>query len=166
MSLTSVTDAIQAFMYGIDGISYIYQEMPWTLAGDEWLKNPENGTVAIIHIDDMTESRVTVPAVHGGQKAVDYTVRFLMLYQYKIPPDLAGATKDVWSVGLKSLVDATAQRIRSDPAFGCQDTGPIWRAGDAQNGVHTAFDMPVNIGPGTVACWTSTQFIVTEIIQA
>lgn len=166
MSLTTVTDAIQAFMYGIDGISYVYQEMPWTLAGDAWQSNPEGGTVAVIHVDDMTESRVSAPAVHGGQKAVTYDVRFLMLYQYRIPPDLGGVTKDVWSVGQKALVDAVVERIRSDPAFGCQDTGPIWQAGDGDNGIRTAFDMPVNIGPGIIACWTSTQFTVTEMVTA
>jgi len=153
-------------MYGIDGISYIYQEMPWQLTGDAWQTNTEAGTVAVIHVDDMTETRITVPAVHGGQKAVDYTVRFLMLYQYRIPPDLGGATKDVWSVGQKALVDAVTARIRSDPAFGCGQAGPIYWAGDGNNGIRTAFDMPVNIGPGTIVCWTSTTFTVQEIVTA
>lgn len=166
MSLTSVTDTIQAFLAPVDGLAYVYQEMPWDLAGDAWQSNPQNGTVAIIHVDDMTESRVALP-VHNGRKAVTYTVRFLMLYQYRIPSDLGGATKDVWSVGQKALVDAVVDRIRSDPGFGGVDNdGPVWEAGDQDNGIRTSFDMPVNIGPGTVVCWTATLFTVTEIVVA
>lgn len=165
MSLTTVTDTVQAFLAPVDGISYVYQEMPWTLAGDQWMKNPENGTVAIVHVDDMTETRITDGiGGRGGQKEVTYTIRFLMLYQYRIPPNLQGASKDVWSVGQKALVDAVVSRMRSDPSFGCGSGGPVWWAADGVNAIRTVFDMPVNIGPGTVVCWTSTLFTVTEIV--
>lgn len=165
MSLTTVTDAIQAFLATVDGISYVYQEMPWQLTGDAWMNNAEPGTVAIVHIDGMSESRVALP-VQYGRKSVTYDVRFLMLYQYRIPSDLGGASMDVWSVGQKALVDAVITKIRSDPSFGNGENGPVWQAGEENNGIHTVFDMPVNIGPGTVACWTSIQFIVTEIVVA
>jgi len=166
MSLTTVTDTIQAWLAPVPGISYVYQEMPWYLSGDEWMSNVQPGTVGIVHIADMVESRIANGGVINGRKSVDYTVRFLMLYQYTIPPDLGGATTDIWSVGQKQLVDDVVSRIRSDPAFGCGADGPIFEAGNQDAGIRTQFDMPVNIGPGYIVCWTSTEFKVTEIVAA
>jgi hypothetical protein len=166
VSLTTVTDTVQGFLAQVPGITTVFQEMPWSLVGDAWMTNAQGGTVAIVHVVDMTESRAAMGGVINGRKAVDYTVQFLMLYYYEIPSDLGGASYDVWSVGQKALVDAVVGKIRSDPAFGCGENGPIFEAGNQDNGITTRFDMPVNLGPGTVVCWTSTEFKVTEIVIA
>jgi hypothetical protein len=167
MGATQVTAAIQTFLTGIPGITTLYKDAPWELSGDNWQTNNLPGTPAFLHLDHSTEKRITVPAVNGGQKSVDYTVSLVLLYQYLIPSDLGGAGKDVWVDGLNTLLDNVTAQIRSDPAFGCGDAGPIFEAGNQDGGIIIARDMPHwDPGGGKVRSWVRVEFKVTEIVTA
>ena len=167
MSQTTITAAIQSFLSDIPGITKLYKDAPWEISGDNWQTNTLPGTPAFIHIDRSDESRIAMGGEHGGHKQVDYVVSLVLLYQYLIPSDLEGAEKDVWVDGLNTLIDAVVDRIRSDRAFGCGPSGPIFEAGNQDQGISIGRDLPHwDSGGGKVRSWVRVEFKVTEIVNA
>ena len=122
-------------------------------------------TPAFIHLDHYTESRIALGGEHGGKKQVDYTASLVLLYQYLIPSDLDGADKDVWVDGLNELLDAVVDRMRSDRAFGCGSTGPVFEAANQDQGIQISRDLP-HWDRGKVRCWVRVEFKITEIVDA
>ncbi|WP_427130313.1 hypothetical protein [Pseudarthrobacter sp. S9] len=165
MSATTVTAAIQSFLAGTPGITTLYKDAPWEMTGDNWQTNALPGTPAFIHLDHSSESRIALGGEHGGWKQVDYTVSLVLLYQYVIPSDVA--SKDVWVDGLNDLLDKVVTRIRSDRAFGSAGGAPIFEAGNQDQGIQIARDLPHwDVGGGKVRSWVRVEFKVTEMIEA
>lgn len=165
MGRASVRAAMVSYLTGINGITTLYPDAPWEMLGDNW-QNPATGlpgTPAFLHINNSSETRVTIPAVLGGQKAVTYDVSLVLLYQYWIPADPADKTS--WVTGLDALIDNVVDRIRADPAFGCGPAGPIWEAGEDDNDITVSSDLP-HTQPGMVMAWNRIDFRVHEFVTA
>lgn len=167
MSATTITAAIQSFLAPTPGLTVLYKDAPWEMSGENWQTADIPGTPAFLHLDSYTESRIALGGEFGGHKQVDYTVSMVLLYQYLIPSDLGAARKDVWVDGLNTLLDAVVTRIRSDRSFGCGAAGPIFEAGNQDQGVTIARDLPHwDAGGGKVRSWVRVEFKVTEIVNA
>lgn len=167
MSATTITAAIQSFLAPTPGLTKLYKDAPWEMSGDNWQKAEIPGTPAFIHLDNYSESRIALGGEHGGKKQVDYTVSLVLLYQYLIPSDLEGSDKDVWVEGLNDLLDAVVDRMRSDRSFGCAAAGPIFEAGNQDQGIQISRDLPHwDHGGGKVRAWVRVEFKVTEIVDA
>jgi hypothetical protein len=161
MSEATVTAAIQAFLAPTAGITKLYKAPPLELTGDNWQTNSLPGTPAFLHMEHKIESRITVPANHGGQKQVDYTFALMLLYQYDTPT--AMPSQDSWADGLVALTDAVTDRIRSDPAF--NSGGVIFEAGNQDGGIEIHKDFPHwDKDSGKVRNWLKVAFKVTEIV--
>jgi hypothetical protein len=155
-----------SYLTGINGITTLYPDAPWEMLGDNW-QNPATGlqgTPAFLHINNSSETRVTIPAVLGGQKAVTYDVSLVLLYQYWIPAD--APTKSAWVDGLDTLIDSVVDRIRADPAFGTGPQGTIWQAGEEQHDIAVHSDLPHTMDGGLVMAWNRIDFRVREIVVA
>jgi hypothetical protein len=167
LSATTITAAIQSFLTGTPGITKLYKDAPWEMSGDNWQSADIPGTPAFLHLDHYTESRIALGGEHGGKKQVDYTVSLVLLYQYLIPSDLGGADKDVWVDDLNTLLDAVVTKMRSDRSFGCNAAGPIFEAGNQDQGIIISRDLPHwDTGGGKVRSWVRVEFKVTEIVNA
>jgi hypothetical protein len=165
MSRRAVRTAITAYLQGIPGITNMYRDAPWQLLGDDWAQQASGipGTPAFVHIAKQAETRQTVPAVIGGQKSVMYDVSVMVLYQYVIPA--APTDKVVWVDALDDLLDAIVGRIRADPTLGTGAGGVVWAAGETENGIEVASDLPQTHN-GVVLAWNRVDFKVREIVQA
>lgn len=163
MSIASVNTAVYNWLNGqVAGITTLHPAVPYWMLGDQWQTNGAPGTPAYLHISDITESRITVPAVRGGQKSREYSVLLVMLYQYLIPP---GSTTDRsdWVNGQLALLDNAIARIEADPSFG----GTVFEAGNQNGGIKTHRDGPVlDATGGKLMAWCHIEFAVTEIVQA
>ncbi|MCO4257409.1 hypothetical protein [Pseudarthrobacter cellobiosi] len=167
MSATTITAAIQSFLAPTAGLTKLYKDAPWEMSGDNWQSAEIPGTPGFIHLDNSSESRIALGGEFGGKKQVDYTVSLVLLYQYLIPSDLAGADKDVWVNGLNTLLDNVVTRMRSDRSFGCAAAGPIFEAGNQDQGIAISRDLPHwDHGGGKVRAWVRVEFKVTEIVNA
>lgn len=165
MSFASVNSAVHAWLSGnVAGLTTLYPAVPYWMLGDQWQANSVPGTPAYLHITDMTESRITVPALPraGGQKQRDYQFLLVMLYQYLIPP---GSTTDRsdWVNGQLALLDAAVARLEADPSMG----GTVFEAANQHDGIKTHRDGPVlDATGGKLMAWCHVEFTVTEIVQA
>lgn len=167
MSASTITAAIQSFLAPTQGLTKLYKDAPWEMSGDNWQTAEMPGTPGFIHLDNYTESRIALGGEHGGKKQVDYVVSLVLLYQYLIPSDLGNAAKDVWVDGLNTLLDAVVTRMRSDRSFGCGAAGPIFEAGNQDQGIQISRDLPHwDHGGGKVRSWVRVEFKVTEIVDA
>lgn len=168
MSVTTVNDAVWSFLQGMPGITTLYKACPTELLGDAWVSGTIPGTPAYLHIQDVTESRLTVPAVNGGQKERTYQYLIVCLYQWLIPSDLsvtATGRRDGWVTDQLALIDSIIARIESDPAFGCVGGTPIFEAGNQPDGLKVGRGEPT-LDPqgGKVMAWFHIEFTVTEIV--
>lgn len=167
MSATTITAALQSFLAPTAGLTKLYKDAPWEMTGDNWQTAEMPGTPAFLHLDNSVESRIALGGEFGGKKQVDYTVSLVLLYQYLIPSDLGAAAKDVWVDGLNTLLDAVVAKMRSDRSFGCGAAGPIFEAGNQDQGIMISRDLPHwDHGGGKVRSWVRVEFKVTEIVNA
>jgi hypothetical protein len=135
------------------------------MLGDAWQQGGIPGTPAYLHFSETDESRITLPAVNGGQKERTYQFMVVCLYQWIIPND-AGDTTD-WATGQIQLLDNIVSRIESDPFFGQGQGGLIFEGGQQANGLKTMRGEPVlDPNGGKVMAWCHVEFTVTEIVQA
>lgn len=169
MSMTSVNTAIWNWLKNTNGITKLYQAAPIRMLGDAWQTAGLPGTPAYLHISDMGESRITVPAVNGGQKSRTYQVLVVCLYQWMIPNDLSTSPTgdtDGWVTGQHQLLDNIVARIEQDPAFGTGGN-PIFEAGNQDDGIKVGKGEPtLDPSGGKVMAWCHVEFTVTEIVQA
>jgi hypothetical protein len=169
VSLSTVNTAVWNWLKPTAGITKLYEAAPVRMLGDAWQTAGLPGTPAYLHIQDVTESRITVPAVNGGQKARTYTFLIVCLYQWVIPTDpTTGATGDTdgWVTGQLQLLDNIVSRIEQDPAFGTNGN-PIFEAGNQDDGVKVGRGEPMlDPSGGKVMAWCHVEFQVTEIVQA
>lgn len=165
MGRATVRAALQTFLTGTPGITTLYRDAPWEMTGDNWQTNGLPGTPGFLHLDHSSETRIALGGDHGGFKQVDYTASLVLLYQFVIPSDVA--SKDVWVDGLDQLLDNVVTKIRSDRAFGCGANGPIFEAGNQDQGIQISQDLPHwDTGGGKVRNWVRVEFKVTEIVPA
>jgi len=166
MGRATVRAALQAFLAPTGGITVLYKDAPWEMTGDNWQTANIPGTPAFLHLDHSTESRIAMGGEHGGWKEVDYTVSLVLLYQYVIPSDLAGANKDVWTDNLDTLLDNVVNRIRSNRAANT-DGSIVFEAGNQDAGIQISQDLPHwDQGGGKVRNWVRVEFKVTEMVPA
>lgn len=163
----AVREAIQAFLLNpsIDGVQYVYKDVPWFLDGAQWDVFDNRGWAAVcsVHLDSSRESRLTLPFAVGS-KHVEHNVGIIIQYQYLIPDQFAqGEFEDAWVTGLDAIVDGIKDRIRSDYTFGAVNI--IWQAGQSTDDIRITRDVPVR-DAGRVISWNVIEFTVTEIIQA
>lgn len=169
MSITSVNTAVWNWLKPTNGIAVLHQAVPTYMLGDQWQNNGVQGTPAYLHIVDINESRITVPAI-TGQKRRDYQFLIVCLYQWYIPADAStsptGGT-DGWVTGQLQLLDNIVARIEQDPTFGTGPNGIVFEAGNQDSGIRTHRDGPtLDRNGGKVMAWCHVEFTVTEIVQA
>lgn len=176
MSAQTIRLAIQSYLagLGITGISKVYRAQPWDPIADEgWLfaDGLDYDAVVIVHIERQQESRASLPArtvgrTEVGNKAVDYSIGLIVLYQYLIPDELPiTADTDVWVDSLDAILDALRDGIQADPTLGCADHGPVFQAGQEANDLTIDRDLPRRL-PDKVLSWQLLRLTVTEIINA
>lgn len=171
MSDATVRAALVDYLNGaaIPGIPKWYQDAPWIIQGNQWDFQPDGaGAVAYVHIDKVQESRITLPAktpltVAAGNKRVDYTVSFLILYKFQIPTNAASGTEDQWVGPLDTMIGQFKDAVRADPNAG--DPSVIWEWGQSANAIRHERDLPVT-NRGYVQSWNRLEVDVTEIITA
>lgn len=171
MSDATVRAALVAYLNGvkIPGIPKWYQDAPWIIQGNQWDFQPDgSGAVAYVHIDDVKESRITLPAesptiTAAGNKRVDYTVSFLILYKFQIPKDAVSGTEDQWVGPLDTMIGLFKDAVRADPNAGAPSV--IWQWGQSQNDIRHQRDLPV-VNRGYLQSWNRLEVDVTEIITA
>ena len=165
MSLTTVNTAVYNFLQGINGITTLYKAAPVRMLGDAWQSGGITGTPAYLHFSETDENRITVPAVHGGQKERTYQFMVVCLYQWIIPNDAADTTG--WADGQIQLLDNIIARIESDPFLGQGQGGLIFEGGQQAGGLKAVRGEPtLDPNGGKVMAWCHVEFTVTEIVQA
>ncbi|MGN6724118.1 MAG: hypothetical protein ACTHJM_16040 [Marmoricola sp.] len=169
MSVASVNTAVWNWLKATPGLTTLYEACPVRLLGDAWQSNSEPGTPAFLEIAGVTESRITVPAVNGGQKSRTYQFAIVCLYQWLIPNDVTATgtgQTDGWVSGQLALIDSILARIEADPQFGTNGA-PVFEAGNQPDGVKVGRGEPVlDPAGGKVMAWCHVEFQVTEIVQA
>lgn len=167
MSTATVIAQIQSYLAPTPGLTVLFKDVPWQMTGENWQTNSMPGTAAFLHIEHITERRIASGGEHGGWKQRDYQVAVAVLYQYLIPSDLGGASKDVWVDGRNALIDAITSRIEADRGFGSVGGFPIWEAGNQDAGIEVRLDYPVwDKGGGKVRNWFRVEVKVTEMVPA
>lgn len=169
MSAATVRSAIATFLQppAITGLEAVYLDQPWFVTGGAWqlTQNLGWGAIGWVHLDEESETRVTVPAI-SGSKDVTYRVGLVVLYQYLIPSQLpAGAQEDVWVTYLDQILDNVKARIRSDPTLGTGQGGAVFQGGQGQRDITIRRDLPRR-DQGKVLSWQVVEFTVDEIVQA
>jgi hypothetical protein len=157
-----VRAALAAYIAPTPGISQMFKDEPWIVTAEAW-ETPDGlpGTVAYVHIDSESETRVTVTGSPSAGKRVDYAVSIVILYQYVIPDNPDG--KDSWVDGLDDLLDALKARLRADPTMGTGAGGVVWQAGQDDSDLSIARDLP-KLNHGKVLSWNAMQLRVTEML--
>lgn len=171
MSDATVRAALVAYLNqaAIPGIPKWYLDEPWIIQGNQWDFQPGGfGAVAYVHIDDVKESRITLPSqtpliAAAGNKRVDYTVSFLILYKFQVPTNATPGSEDQWVGPLDTMIGQFKAAVRADPNAGAPAV--IWQWGQAENGISHTRDLPVRNG-GYVQSWNRVEVAVTEIITA
>ena len=168
MSVAAVNTAVWNWLKPVQGITELYQAAPMRLLGGEWEAGGVPGTPAYLHITDISERRITVPANRGGQKGRTYSFVIVCLYQWLIPTDLSATgtgDKDGWVTGQHQLIDNIVARIEADPTFGTGPGGVIFEAGNQDGGLKVGKGQPVlDPSGGKVMAWCHVEFTVTEIV--
>jgi len=146
----------------IAGIEKWYRDEPWIIQGDTWNLDAGYGALAYVHIDDVQDTRLTLPA-EDGNKRVEYSVSLLVIYRYVIPTDTQSGDEDAWVDPLDQIVADVKAAIRTDPNAGAPSV--IWQWGQSPNGIRHQRDLPVKIR-GQLQSWNRIVVDVTEIITA
>lgn len=162
MPSRQVRAAILAYFQDTPGLAQLAKDEPWFQPGQAWITNGLEGTAAFVHIDNQSETVVTLRGPGLQERAVVYDVALVLQYQYRIPID-APQTMDTWVDGLDDLLDAVVERLRADPALGCNGQGPIFQAGTQNMDIQIQRNMPVKDN-GKVWSINYVMFKVTEII--
>lgn len=171
MSDATVRAALVTYLNAaaIPGIPKWYQDAPWIIQGNQWDFQPDGaGAVAYLHIDDVKESRITLPALTplaaaAGNKRVDYTISFLILYKFLIPTQSVAGTEDQWVAPLDTMIGQFKTAVRADPNAGTPSV--IFEWGQSKDGIRHQRDLPVK-NRGYLQSWNRLEVDVTEIITA
>lgn len=164
----------------LTGVIGVYKDIPYFFNDAQWSVNTSSGWAAVIavHIDDLTETRISLPSRGNsadgpvGQKDRLYTVSLLIQQQYKIPQlGFPGQEDEASYVDMIDiLLDEVADLLHADPTMGCGKAGPIFQAAQDTNGapsIHIAMDVPMQDNERTrIYAWNKITFPVTEIVNA
>ena len=167
MGYATVRTALASYLAGIPGIQLLLRDAPSFLDGANWSLDvgTTHGAVAFFHIDQSNESRISLPAI-TGQKEVNYTISFLIQYQYLLPAQYEDAqTADEWVDGLDTIIDEVKKRIRADPTAGTGIGGVIFQIGQDPGDIAIEQDLPILDGNRTYS-FTRIELHLTEIIVA
>lgn len=167
MSSATVRAAITGFFQAanIPGLNKVFTAPPYWADGSEWDLSSSlgSGAVGAVHLAEDTESRITFPAL-SGNKQVEYTVGFMIFYQWLVPSNsFTAAGEDAWAAPLDTIIDGVKTLLRSDP--NCGMPAVIWQSGQEPHGIAIRRDLPRKL-EGKVVSWNVVQFHVTEIITA
>jgi hypothetical protein len=164
MADADVRAALVTYLTGLNipGIQQWYDDEPWIIQGNTWNLDAGYGALAFVHIDDVVESRATLP-YKTGQVRVDYTVSLLIMYQYVIPPTAQAGSEDAWVGPLDTIIGATKAGIRADQNAG--NPAVIWQWGQEPQGIRHQRDLPVR-NAGRIQSWNRIIVAATEIITA
>lgn len=146
----------------IPNIEKWYRDEPWIIQGDQWNLEAGYGALAYVHIDEVQDTRITLPA-EDGNKRVEYSVSLLVIYQYVIPTTGVPGSEDAWVDPLDTIVADVKAAIRRDPNAGAPSV--IWQWGQSPNGIRHQRDLPVK-NSGRLQSWNRIVVDVTEIITA
>src|ERR1043166_10156044 len=123
MGARAVRQAIRDFISTVDGISNAYRDEPHYVSNEAWYtEDGTHGTVAYVHLDQESETRLTITGFPDAGQQITYTVGIVVLYEYLISDD--ETSPDNWVEGLDDVLDALKARLRSDPSMG--STNLIW----------------------------------------
>lgn len=160
MGARSVRQAVRDFIAPTAGITSAFKDEPHYVSNDAWYTaDGTHGTVAYVHIDSESESRLVITGFPESGQQITYHVAIVVLYEYLIPDD--EASPDLWVEGLDDVLDALKARLRSDPHLGTGVNGVVWSAAQHEDTLSIARDLPKKDG-GIVRSWNVLQFQVTE----
>ncbi|QGJ93459.1 hypothetical protein SEA_MUFASA8_9 [Arthrobacter phage Mufasa8] len=163
MGAAAIRTALASYIAPTTGITAMFRDEPWFITGEAWTtEDGLPGTVCYLHINEESETRITVTGSGSVGKRVDYKVGIIILYQYVIPDAPIG--NDAWVDGLDQLIDALKARLRADPTMGTDGT-VIWQAGQSDGDLRIRRDLPKLHG-GKVHSWNVMELEVTEILTA
>lgn len=152
----------------IPGLHKMYRAAPWWIDGGNWSFETDggSGSVAFLQLAEKKESRITVPAVIGGQKSVSYTVVLYVLYQWlQNSAATEPVPEDAWVGPLDTTLDALDALIRADANGGNPQV--IFEIGQDPNDLMIQRDLPFTVaGSGAICSWNALHVHVTEIITA
>lgn len=163
MGARTIRQAVRDYIAPTAGLTNTYKDEPHYVSNDAWYTaDGTHGTVAYVHIDNETESRLVINGFPESGQQVTYDVGVVVLYEYLIPP--GEASPDAWVDGLDDLIDALKTRLRADPHLGTGPTGVVQSAAQENGALSIARDLPKQDN-GVVRSWNVLTFKVTEIIR-
>jgi hypothetical protein len=156
----NVRAAIRDYIAETPGISRAFKDEPHYVSNEAWYtEDGIHGTVAFVHLDSESESRLVINGFPDAGQQVTYFVGLVILYEYLIPDD--EQSPDEWVDGLDDIIDNLKARIRADPHMGTGPDGVIWSAAQHDGALSISRDLPRRDG-GFVRSWNVLQFRVTE----
>lgn len=160
MGARAIRLAVRDYVAPTAGLSNTYKDEPHYVSNDAWYTaNGTHGTVAYVHIDSESESRLVITGFPEAGQQVTYHVAIVVLYEYLIPEN--EASPDAWVDGLDDVLDALKARLRADPHLGTGPTGVVWSAAQHDGALAISRDLPKK-DSGVVRSWNVLQFQVTE----
>lgn len=163
MGASTVRQAVKNYLSTTTGLTNTYLDEPHYVSNDAWYAaDGTHGTVAYVHLDVETETRLVITGFPDAGQQVTYQVGFVILYEYIIPSD--ETSPDLWVLGLDNLIDALKARLRADPHLGTGPNGVVWSAAQDESAITISRDLP-KVDAGYVRSWNVLQFKVTENIS-
>ena len=117
--------------------------------------------VAVVFIENESESRLAIGGAYDGWKRVDYLVA-LQIFHHSTHRNAEDAMND-----FDDLIDTIKERLRSGGHrldLADSDGAIIWQA--AEPAIDVAYGEPVTNDGGTTETWAAIRFTVTQMIRA
>jgi hypothetical protein len=142
----------------ISGINQVFTTMPKRINFQtNALPNQINRCVAVIFIEDETESRIANGGVNSGWKRIDYTVA-IQLFHHSLEREAEDAMAD-----LDNTIDDLKELLRDGQHRLGDDTGVlIWQA--AEPDISGTYGEPLSQNGTSIETWATIRFTVTQMI--